>query len=562
MELTLNATLRNKPPEIETYHDDSLTPTEEDASVQHNPGSDTDSGGSTEPTTIFVPKENRRMHGDAQSHQRQTAGEIIHNGQWLYFIPNHRVHSLHRTHHSKDGKAIRVRSIENNGLRCSPKTSREDVDHFISRRRSTFFTASKEEASHASISLAAATTTTTFVGHKLDRYHHSHRSLSRREWFTPEEVIKRYGSSLTEYERGEILHYKKIWYFGLGTPKNTGRNEPYNNGFDSKKGEYKTIRHDHIAYRYEVIDTIGKGAFGEVVEAYDHRNQQRVALKIIRNRPNLHEQAKVEVEMLNILMHRDPKNKNFTLRIFDDFTFRSHPCIVCELIGDNLYEVLKQRDFRGLSTKTIRSITRCILKCLAILQEESIIHCDVKPENILLFPGEKAYVKLIDFGSSCRESEQIYNYIQSRYYRAPEVILGLRYSTLIDMWSLGCLASFSSGLPLFPGTDEADQLRCIARLLGEPPAEMIQKSSTFNKLIGESDCLAKAFSTRPKSFDDELSGADPLFKDFVLKCLTWRPEDRMTVGEALKHPWIKHDKSHKHGDGTLTFVEASTTVID
>lgn len=99
------------------------------------------------------------------------------------------------------------------------------------------------------------------------------------------EVLKRYGSSLTEYERGEILHYKKIWYFGLGTPKTTARNEPYNSGFDNKKGEYKTIQHDHIAYRYEVISTIGKGAFGEVVEAYDHRNQQKVALKIIRNRP-------------------------------------------------------------------------------------------------------------------------------------------------------------------------------------------------------------------------------------------------------------------------------------
>ncbi|VDM34578.1 unnamed protein product [Hydatigera taeniaeformis] len=375
-------------------------------------------------------------------------------------------------------------SIDNNGLRCSSKTQRENVDHFISRRRSTFFATSKEEAPHTSISFAATTattTTTTIVGHKMDSYYHSHRSLSRRRWFSPEgwfgiphttptnfttelmckpfykrllEVIKRYGSSLSEHERGEILHYKKIWYFGLGTQKTTGRNEPYNNGFDNKKGEYKTTPHDHIAYRYEVIGTIGKGAFGEVVEAFDHRNQQRVALKIIRNRPNLHEQAKVEVKMLNILMRRDPKSKHFTLRIFDDFTFRNHPCIVCELIGDNLFEVLKQRDFHGLPTKAIRSITRCILKCLTILNEESIIHCDIKPENILLFPGGKAHVKLIDFGSSCRESEQIYNYIQSRYYRAPEVILGLRYSTLIDMWSLGCvLAELYTGtifhFPLF-----------------------------------------------------------------------------------------------------------------
>ena len=80
------------------------------------------------------------------------------------------------------------------------------------------------------------------------------------------------------------MHYKKIWYFGLGAAKGTGRTEAYNSGFDNKKGEYKTVARDHIAYRYEVIGTIGKGAFGEVVSAFDHRRRRKVALKIIKNR--------------------------------------------------------------------------------------------------------------------------------------------------------------------------------------------------------------------------------------------------------------------------------------
>ncbi|CDS36426.1 dual specificity [Echinococcus multilocularis] len=610
MTLAVNGALKNESQEIETSGDESVAPVEEDEGVQHNPDSSgSERRASTEPTTRTTngssglgsstggdksskcvasgrkehsPERRQRRrtktgatkyaswmewHGNLKetticalkadrrmNRQQLTTGEITHNNAWFYRIPDNRIRALHKSHHEKDGKVIKVKPLENNGLHCSPKTSREvDVDHFMSRRRSTFVTASKEEASPTSISFtAAATATTTFVGHNFDGYRHSHRSRSRRKWFSPEEVIERFGSSLTEYERGEIAHYKKIWYFGRGVAKTTGRNEPYNNGFDNKKGEYKTIPHDHIAYRYEVIDTIGRGAFGEVVAAYDHRNRQRVALKIIRNRPNLHEQAKVEAKMLSVLMRRDPKGKNFTLRMFDDFTFRNHPCIVCELIGENLFEVLKRRDFRGLPTKVIRGITRCCLKCLTILKEESIIHCDIKPENILVFPDDKAHVKLIDFGSSCRESEQIYNYIQSRYYRAPEVILGLRYSTLIDMWSLGCvLAELYTGAPLFPGVDEADQLRCITRLLGAPPEEMAEKSPTFKKLVGENSCPAKVLSTPPKSFDEEFDAADPLFKDFILKCLTWRPEDRMTVEEALKHPWITHDKSHKHGEKTI-----------
>ncbi|VDD80270.1 unnamed protein product [Mesocestoides corti] len=306
-----------------------------------------------------------------------------------------------------------------------------------------------------------------------------------KKWLSPQEVVQKFGSSLTDYEKKEILSYKKIWYFGSGAAKSSSTGDSYNNGFDNKCGEYKTVLHDHIAYRYELIKTIGKGAFGEVLTAFDHREQRHVALKIIRNRPNLHEQAKVEVQMLRTVEKRDPLGKNFTLRIFDDFTFRNHPCIVFEHIGANLYEVLKRNEFRGFPVRVIRKMCRCVLKCLAILSDEDIVHCDLKPENILIVPGNKPYVKLIDFGSSCKEPEQIYNYIQSRYYRAPEVILGLRYTKLIDMWSLGCVvAELYTGEPLFPGKDENDQLRCIAELLGEPPASMLQDSTVLGKMSG------------------------------------------------------------------------------
>ncbi len=86
-----------------------------------------------------------------------------------------------------------------------------------------------------------------------------------------------------------------------------------------------------------------------------------------------------------------------------------------------------------------------------------MIHCDLKPENILLKQANKSGIKIIDFGSSCLWNQRIYTYIQSRFYRAPEIILGIPYTCAIDMWSFGCiLAELYSGYPLFPGESETD----------------------------------------------------------------------------------------------------------
>lgn len=85
-------------------------------------------------------------------------------------------------------------------------------------------------------------------------------------------------------------------------------------------------------------------------------------------------------------------------------------------------------------------------------QDLDIIHCDLKPENIMLRHPNRSIIKVIDFGSSCLSTERVYTYIQSRFYRAPEIILGMQYGTAIDMWSFGCiLAELYTGYPLFPG---------------------------------------------------------------------------------------------------------------
>ena len=111
------------------------------------------------------------------------------------------------------------------------------------------------------------------------------------------------------------------------------------------------------------------------------------------------------------------------------------------------------------------------------LEKRTVIHCDLKPENILCVDAAREKLKVVDFGSGCLTKEQVYTYVQSRYYRAPEVILRIPYSEKVDIWSLGCiLAELYTGEPLFPGNSEQEQLEFIMELCGMFPDTMIDKS--------------------------------------------------------------------------------------
>ncbi len=140
--------------------------------------------------------------------------------------------------------------------------------------------------------------------------------------------------------------------------------------------------------------------------------------------------------------------------------------------------------FKGVSLNLIRKFSRQILKSLAFLArpDVDIIHCDLKPENILLRHPRRSAIKLIDFGSSCHADKRMYTYIQSRFYRSPEVLLGLTYDQKIDIWSLGCvLVEMHTGEPLFGGSDQCDQMCRIVDILGMPPLHMIESGPDDNR---------------------------------------------------------------------------------
>lgn len=233
---------------------------------------------------------------------------------------------------------------------------------------------------------------------------------------------------------------------------------------------------------------------------------------------------------------------NFT----QSFYFRGHLCISTELLGINLYEFIKAHDFGGFSLNLIRRFSKQILSSLCLLQVWNVIHCDLKPENILLAHPLRSEIKVIDFGSSCFETEKVYTYIQSRFYRSPEVILGMSYGLAIDMWSLGCiLAELLTGYPIFPGENEQEQLACIMEVFGPPEKHLIERS-TRKKLFFDSlgkprlTVSSKGKRRRPssKTLSQVLKCEDEAFLDFLTKCLRWDPDRRIKPDEAMKHDFI------------------------
>merc|ERR1712166_808734 len=300
---------------------------------------------------------------------------------------------------------------------------------------------------------------------------------------SPADCLINYKRQLTKYEHNEIKEYPQIYFFGKAAKKiNAAEGKGKNCGYDDEKGRYKCVKNDHIGYRYEVMKGLGKGSFGDVVKGFDHKMKTDVAIKIIRNERRFHKQAQSEVKILDMLKKQDKRDNHNVIHMKDFFLFRGHLCITFEMMKCDLYCQLKKDGFKGFPQEVIKDYTKALVTSLRVLRRSRIIHCDLKPENILI-RSDGSSVKIIDFGSSCFDHQRVHTYIQSRFYRSPEVIMGLGYGVPIDMWSLGCiLAELHTGQPLFPGHNEKEQLMYQMEVPGIPPAAVIdagKRSATF-----------------------------------------------------------------------------------
>lgn len=345
----------------------------------------------------------------------------------------------------------------------------------------------------------------------------------------------------------------------------------YNDGYDDENGNYIVQINEELASRYIVQESLGKGSFGVVVKAYDTYKGELVAVKVIKNKAQFYEQAKVEIAILTDLQQKDRSQEFNVVQMKHYFEWRNHLCIVFELLSYNLYDLLKYTNFKGVSLKLIRKFAQQLLYTLYFLSRSdvNIIHCDLKPENILLKHYRKSLIKVIDFGSSCYIHKKMFKYIQSRFYRSPEVLLGLPYSTTIDMWSFGCiLVEMHTGLPLFDGKNERDQLWKIVQVLGMPPRWMIEKSPKKDMFFKYNSATQSYVLNNPNYVPNSRSLLDIIgvnthgpegrrmnqeghsrldylqFYDLVVRVLQFDPSMRILPVDALKHDFFQAGNSN------------------
>ena len=349
---------------------------------------------------------------------------------------------------------------------------------------------------------------------------------------------------LTDYEESEILNYREVYYI---------RPEPVQSkkSINQIPNFFHFVKNDHIAYRYQQLQVIGKGSFGSVFECYDHKNNEKVAIKMLRDKPKIHSQITFELDLLKMLQNSSDGENHHIIRYIESFTFRGFFCIVMELLSYDIYAALKYQRFIGFRKSVIQMVAKQTAEALSFIHQTGIIHADIKPENILFLDKEQTGIKIIDYGCSCFIGKLLYTYIQSRYYRAPEVVFGMQYDSEIDIWSLGCLlCEMVTGTPLFCAEDSTELIQMMVETLGLPPESMIKSAPKAHHFFNEKGQLKVKPNSKGKyhiasssSIELQVHSNDPLFINLIEGCLRWDPKERFTAVDVLDHQWVKENCS-------------------
>jgi len=350
--------------------------------------------------------------------------------------------------------------------------------------------------------------------------------------------------------------------------RNAVSNPSLLDNWDDPDGYYRVILGEMLDNRYHVYSNLGKGVFSTVVKAKDTKeNDKEVAIKIIRNNELMRRASMKEISILTKLKEADPDDKKHVVRMISNFEYRGHICVVFELLGMNLREILKKygKDV-GINIKAVRVYAQQLFLALSLLKKCKILHADIKPDNILVNESKNTVIKLCDLGSASFDNEnEITPYLVSRFYRAPEIILGLAYDSAIDVWSVGCtLYELYTGKILFPGHTNNHMLKYMMELKGKFPNKMIRKgqfgSQHFDenmnfilvdtdKITGKEvtksvnivkptkDLKSRLLSNTSKMSESELEMVTQ-FVDLLEKCFVLNPEKRITAKEALNHPFL------------------------
>ncbi|XP_070693578.1 dual specificity protein kinase CLK4b [Pempheris klunzingeri] len=323
---------------------------------------------------------------------------------------------------------------------------------------------------------------------------------------------------------------------------------------------------DMLRARYEIVCTLGEGAFGKVVECIDHSNDgARVALKIIKNIDRYREAAMSEVEVLGQLKSLDSNRRYACVQMLDWFDYHGHICIAFELLGLSTYDFLKENNFQPFPVEHIRHMAYQIIRAVQFLHKNKLTHTDLKPENILFIDSDydmeynralkrdertlkNPNVKIVDFGNATYEHEHHTSVVSTRHYRAPEVILDLGWDHSCDVWSVGCiLIEYYLGSTLFQTHDSKEHLAMMERVLGPIPTKLLQKTKKQRYVHrckldwdahGSSGRYVRKHCKPLKHYMVSKGEDHQQLFDLIEKMMEYDPAKRLSLEQALRHPFL------------------------
>ena len=320
-----------------------------------------------------------------------------------------------------------------------------------------------------------------------------------------------------------------------------------------------------------VIDVLGNGTFSYVFKCQLIKDPRKfVALKIIRNLRQYRQTGISEI-LIHQKMAAAPEHpgKHHVIMPITSFEVDEHVCLVMPLYQRSLFEGICQTQPLLSLLGSVRRVMKQLLQALEFIHRAGIMHCDLKPDNILFSNDDCDDIVLIDFGSATTHMEGMGEYIQSRFYRSPEVMLGLPFDSEIDIWSAGCVAAeLFLDFAIFACENEFDGIHSMVALLGPMPEKMLGRSPRWQRFF---DMKRSGF--QPKMDPNEVLmtkhsyhqiyeqiGALPLdqliqghmeiktdeeqktvtcFTDFVMRLLNFDPTQRLTATQALAHPFLE-----------------------
>jgi len=278
--------------------------------------------------------------------------------------------------------------------------------------------------------------------------------------------------------------------------------------------------------------------------------------------------GRVESKILHQIKKSDTADSHGCAQVIDSFDYNGHPCFVFKLYGRNLYSFLTSNRYLPFHPLHVKHFAWQILKSVAYLHSQRIIFTDLKPENIV-FENERTVrkqlakdiwieiptctsIKIIDFGSALFENMWHSHLIQTRHYRAPEVVLCMRWSFPVDIWSVGCIIlELLYGRMVFNTHDSIDHLSQMETMIGPMPERFkgrIPQSrwEDYFHIDGPESGklrldLAKRSPAHRKPLKQYITQSEHCtgLEDLLERMLRWCPEARITAEEALKHPYFE-----------------------